>query len=87
MIQFPGGYKQDDPSFNFSVWGGMKEYPMPGPPVYTGGSGSGSGSASASASASNTSTAGPTESGDATQQAGDRTCSRRRRRRARHLSQ
>ncbi|KAL2826164.1 hypothetical protein BJY01DRAFT_256085 [Aspergillus pseudoustus] len=34
-IKFPGGYKQDDPSFNFSVWGGMKEYPMPGPEVWT----------------------------------------------------
>ncbi|KAJ0378227.1 hypothetical protein COL922a_014076 [Colletotrichum nupharicola] len=84
-IQFPGGYKQDDPSFNFSVWGGMKEYPMPGPPVYTGGSSSGS--ASASASASNESIASSTESGGATQQTGGRACSRRRRRHARHLSQ
>ncbi|KAL4948847.1 glycosyl hydrolase family 61-domain-containing protein [Aspergillus filifer] len=49
-IQFPGGYKQDDPSFNFSVWGGMKDYPMPGPAVYTGGSGSGSGSSNESES-------------------------------------
>ncbi|KAL4744524.1 hypothetical protein BDW72DRAFT_188332 [Aspergillus terricola var. indicus] len=39
-IKFPGGYKKDDPSFNFSVWGGMKDYPMPGPAVWTGGSGS-----------------------------------------------
>ncbi|KAL2862423.1 lytic polysaccharide monooxygenase auxiliary activity family 9 protein [Aspergillus lucknowensis] len=41
-IQFPGGYKVDDPEFNFSVWGGMKEYPMPGPPVWQEGSGSSS---------------------------------------------
>ncbi|KAL4798750.1 hypothetical protein BDV19DRAFT_385838 [Aspergillus venezuelensis] len=35
-IQFPGGYKQDDPSFTFSVWDGIKEYPMPGPELWTG---------------------------------------------------
>ncbi|KAF7134023.1 hypothetical protein CNMCM5793_005603 [Aspergillus hiratsukae] len=44
-IKFPGGYKKDDPSFNFSLWSGYKDYPMPGPAVYKGGSG---GSSSAS---------------------------------------
>ncbi|KNG89024.1 endoglucanase [Aspergillus nomiae NRRL 13137] len=39
-IKFPGGYKKDDPSFNFSIWGGMKDYPMPGPAVWGGASGS-----------------------------------------------
>ncbi|CAI7577140.1 unnamed protein product [Penicillium viridicatum] len=43
-IKFPGGYKKDDPSFNFSIWGGYKEYPMPGPEVWTGESGSSSAS-------------------------------------------
>ncbi|KOS37905.1 hypothetical protein ACN38_g11281 [Penicillium nordicum] len=43
-IKFPGGYKKDDPSFNFSIWGGYKEYPMPGPEVWTGESGSNSAS-------------------------------------------
>ncbi|KAL4911199.1 hypothetical protein BDW74DRAFT_172665 [Aspergillus multicolor] len=46
-IKFPGGYKQNDPSFNFSVWGGMKEYPMPGPEVWTG-TGTGTGNSSSS---------------------------------------
>ncbi|OLN83315.1 putative endo-beta-1,4-glucanase D 7 [Colletotrichum chlorophyti] len=38
MIKFPGGYKKTDPSFNFSIYGGYKAYPMPGPAVWTGGS-------------------------------------------------
>ncbi|KAK1962990.1 fungal cellulose binding domain-containing protein [Colletotrichum sublineola] len=42
MIRFPGGYKKTDPSFNFSIYNGYKDYPMPGPPVWTGGN-SGSG--------------------------------------------
>ncbi|KAJ6178105.1 hypothetical protein N7519_008566 [Penicillium mononematosum] len=39
-VKFPGAYKKDDPSFNFSIWNGYKEYPMPGPEVWTGESGS-----------------------------------------------
>ena len=35
-VKFPGAYKKDDPSFNFSIWNGYKEYPMPGPKVWTG---------------------------------------------------
>ncbi|CAG7937073.1 unnamed protein product [Penicillium salamii] len=35
-VKFPGAYKKDDPSFNFSIWNGYKEYPMPGPEVWTG---------------------------------------------------
>ncbi|KAH6869286.1 putative endoglucanase [Thelonectria olida] len=43
-VRFPGAYKKDDPSFNFSIYGGYKEYPMPGPAVWTSGnSESGSG--------------------------------------------
>ncbi|KAH7094607.1 hypothetical protein FB567DRAFT_600222 [Paraphoma chrysanthemicola] len=42
-IKFPGGYKKDDPSFNFSIWGRYKDYPMPGPAVWVrGNSGGGS---------------------------------------------
>ncbi|KAL8366381.1 hypothetical protein RB595_004922 [Gaeumannomyces hyphopodioides] len=37
MIKFPGGYKKDDASFNFSIYNGFKPYPMPGPAVWTGG--------------------------------------------------
>ncbi|EEY22448.1 fungal cellulose binding domain-containing protein [Verticillium alfalfae VaMs.102] len=36
-VKFPGAYKKDDPSFNFSIYGGVKDYPMPGPAVWTGG--------------------------------------------------
>ncbi|EAW13459.1 lytic polysaccharide monooxygenase auxiliary activity family 9 protein [Aspergillus clavatus NRRL 1] len=43
-VKFPGAYKKNDPSFNFSIYQGYKEYPMPGPAVWTGGSGSHSGS-------------------------------------------
>ncbi|KAB8068233.1 glycosyl hydrolase family 61-domain-containing protein [Aspergillus leporis] len=43
-VKFPGAYKKDDPSFNFSIYGGYKEYPMPGPEIWTGGSGSSSAS-------------------------------------------
>ncbi|KAB8076144.1 glycosyl hydrolase family 61-domain-containing protein [Aspergillus leporis] len=43
-VKFPGAYKKDDPSFNFSIWGGYKDYPMPGPKVWTGDSGSGAAS-------------------------------------------
>ncbi|KAK1983929.1 glycosyl hydrolase family 61-domain-containing protein [Colletotrichum cereale] len=39
MIRFPGGYKKTDPSFNFSIYNGYKDYPMPGPAVWTGGNG------------------------------------------------
>lgn len=41
MIKFPGGYKKDDPSWNFSVWGGYKDYPFPEPAVWNGGSSGG----------------------------------------------
>ncbi|KAI2735562.1 hypothetical protein DTO013F2_10114 [Penicillium roqueforti] len=35
-VKFPGAYKKDDPSLNFSICNGYKEYPMPGPEVWTG---------------------------------------------------
>ncbi|KAH7323119.1 glycoside hydrolase, partial [Stachybotrys elegans] len=38
MVRFPGAYKKDDPSFNFSIWNGYKPYPMPGPAIWTGSS-------------------------------------------------
>ncbi|KAJ5816556.1 hypothetical protein N7447_008789 [Penicillium robsamsonii] len=37
-VNFPGAYKKDDPSFNFSIYNGYKDYPMPGPEVWDGGS-------------------------------------------------
>jgi hypothetical protein len=43
MVKFPGAYKKTDPSFNFSIYGGIKPYPMPGPAVWVGGSSAGSG--------------------------------------------
>ncbi|KAF7589363.1 hypothetical protein BBP40_004443 [Aspergillus hancockii] len=43
-VKFPGAYKKDDPSFNFSIYGGYKEYPMPGPEIWTGELGSSSAS-------------------------------------------
>ncbi|OQE13299.1 hypothetical protein PENFLA_c050G09162 [Penicillium flavigenum] len=49
-VKFPGAYKKEDPSFNFSIWNGYKEYPMPGPEVWTGESGS---SASSKVSSNN----------------------------------
>ncbi|CAG8093018.1 unnamed protein product [Penicillium salamii] len=50
-VKFPGAYRKDDPSFNFSIWNGYKDYPMPGPEVWTGGSDSSSASAVASINA------------------------------------
>jgi hypothetical protein len=37
-VKFPGAYKPTDPSFDFSIYGGIKDYPMPGPAVWTSGS-------------------------------------------------
>ena len=39
--KIPGVYKVNDPEVNFSVWGGMKPYTMPGPAVWTGGNAGG----------------------------------------------
>ncbi|CAP86439.1 hypothetical protein E8E15_003398 [Penicillium rubens] len=58
-VKFPGAYKKDDPSFNFSIWNGYKEYPMPGPEVWNGESGS---SASSKVSNTNGSAGGATTS-------------------------
>lgn len=40
-VKFPGAYKKTDPAVNFSIWGGMKDYPLPGPAVYKAGGASG----------------------------------------------
>ncbi|KNG52447.1 putative endoglucanase [Stemphylium lycopersici] len=40
-VQFPGAYKKDDPSWNFSIWNGYKDYPMPAPAVWDGSSSGG----------------------------------------------
>ncbi|KAI4630165.1 hypothetical protein J4E80_001098 [Alternaria sp. BMP 0032] len=33
-VKFPGAYKKDDPEFNFSIWGGYKDYTFPAPAVW-----------------------------------------------------
>lgn len=37
VVNFPGAYKATDPYANFSIYGGKKDFPMPGPAVWTGG--------------------------------------------------
>ncbi|KAH7025165.1 glycosyl hydrolase family 61-domain-containing protein [Microdochium trichocladiopsis] len=77
-IKLPGGYKQTDPSFNFSLWNGYKPYPMPGGPMYAGvqgGEGSGNDTAPAPTAAPTVSapatTAAPTTLQTATQEPGN----------------
>jgi hypothetical protein len=53
-IKFPGGYKKDDPSLNFSLWNGYKDYTMPGPAVWNGGSSNGGNASTPSAPQENT---------------------------------
>lgn len=36
MVKFPGAYKSSDPYATFSIWGGYKNFPMPGPAVWSG---------------------------------------------------
>ncbi|KAL5381266.1 hypothetical protein DPSP01_007259 [Paraphaeosphaeria sporulosa] len=43
--KIPGVYKVNDPEVNFSLWGGYKEYTIPGPALWTGGGSSGGSSA------------------------------------------
>lgn len=52
MIKFPGGYKKTDPSWNFSVWGGYKDFPFPSQTVWTGGNSGGAQSPAQSPAAS-----------------------------------
>ncbi|KAF1358192.1 hypothetical protein EJ07DRAFT_167155 [Lizonia empirigonia] len=42
MVKFPGAYRATDPYANFSIYGGRKDFPMPGPAVWTGGAANGS---------------------------------------------
>lgn len=37
MVKFPGAYKATDDYANFSIYGGAKPFPMPGPTVWSGG--------------------------------------------------
>ena len=41
-VKFPGAYKDTDAYANFSIYNGKKDFPMPGPAVWSGGAGSGS---------------------------------------------
>lgn len=47
MVKFPGAYKSTDAYANFSIYGGHKTFPFPGPAVWDGAAGSGSGPAPA----------------------------------------
>ncbi|KAL6364161.1 hypothetical protein LRP88_02077 [Fusarium phalaenopsidis] len=68
-VKFPGAYKKTDPSFNFSIYGGYKTYPMPGPAVWNGGSSNSSSDSTGSGSGSTGSGSGSTGSGS-----GSKTC-------------
>ncbi|KAF9692637.1 hypothetical protein EKO04_009796 [Ascochyta lentis] len=37
MVKFPGAYKATDPYANFSIYNGRKDFPFPGPAVWSGG--------------------------------------------------
>jgi hypothetical protein len=40
IVKFPGAYKSTDAYANFSIYNGFKNFPMPGPAVWSGGGGS-----------------------------------------------
>ncbi|KFY31971.1 hypothetical protein V493_00635 [Pseudogymnoascus sp. VKM F-4281 (FW-2241)] len=40
LVKFPGAYKSSDAYANFSIYGGYKTFPFPGPAVWTGAVGS-----------------------------------------------
>jgi hypothetical protein len=44
MVKFPGAYTDKDAYANFSIYNGRKEFPFPGPAVWTGGAGGSSSS-------------------------------------------
>lgn len=50
MVKFPGAYKATDPYANFSIYNGRKEFPFPGPAVWSGGAGGSSGSGAGASS-------------------------------------
>ncbi|KAH6682293.1 fungal cellulose binding domain-containing protein [Plectosphaerella plurivora] len=54
MVKFPGAYKSTDAYANFSIYGGHKTFPFPGPAVWDGAAGSGSSPAPAPAPAATT---------------------------------
>jgi hypothetical protein len=39
MVKFPGAYKATDPYANFSIYNGKKDFPFPGPAVWSAGAG------------------------------------------------
>lgn len=47
MTQFPGAYSDSDEYANFSIYNGFKDFPMPGPEVWSGGGGGDNGGNSA----------------------------------------
>lgn len=47
MTQFPGAYSDTDEYANFSIYNGYKDFPFPGPEVWSGGGSGGDGGDSA----------------------------------------
>jgi hypothetical protein len=43
LVKFPGAYKSSDAYANFNIYNGYKEFPFPGPAVWTGGNSGGAG--------------------------------------------
>ncbi|KAL2070858.1 hypothetical protein VTL71DRAFT_13884 [Oculimacula yallundae] len=54
LVKFPGAYKSTDPYANFSVYNGFKDFPFPGPAVWTGGASGAPAAAAAPAVAATT---------------------------------
>ena len=53
VVKFPGAYKATDAYANFSIYGGYKPFPMPGPTVWKSGAASGSSGSANPPAASN----------------------------------
>ncbi|KAH8178616.1 glycosyl hydrolase family 61 domain-containing protein [Sarocladium implicatum] len=66
-VQFPGAYKDTDEYATFSIYGGQKPFPMPGPAVWSSGNGGGSTGGDAGASPA------PAPGGNEDESAGDDT--------------
>ncbi|RPA72788.1 hypothetical protein BJ508DRAFT_67612 [Ascobolus immersus RN42] len=67
-VTFPGGYSANDPGILFNLYGQYTSYPVPGPPVYTGGAGGGNPSPQPTSTATSTTTQAPQPTSTTTQQ-------------------
>jgi hypothetical protein len=59
MVKFPGAYKATDPYANFSIYNGRKEFPFPGPAVWSAGASGASSPAPTSPAKEQATTAAP----------------------------